>query len=47
MSETILEIKGVNRTYKDEDTVVNVLSDVNLSVNRGELVSIIGLSGCG
>ncbi|MBR5965176.1 MAG: ABC transporter ATP-binding protein [Treponema sp.] len=47
MSESILEIKSVNRTYKDEDAVVNVLSDVNLTVNRGELVSIIGLSGCG
>ena len=47
MSETILEIKGVNRTYKDEDTLVNVLSDVNLTVKKGELVSIIGLSGCG
>ena len=47
MSETILEIKGVNRIYRDEETVVQVLSDVNLSVKKGELVSIIGLSGCG
>ncbi|MBR3544405.1 MAG: ABC transporter ATP-binding protein, partial [Treponema sp.] len=47
MSETILEIKGVNRIYRDEETVVQVLSDVNLSVEKGELVSIIGLSGCG
>ncbi len=47
MSEAILEIKNVNRIYKDEETTVNVLSDVNLEVQRGELVSIIGLSGCG
>ena len=46
-NNVILEIKGVNRIYKDEENLVNALSDINLSVRRGEFVSIIGSSGCG
>ena len=47
MSNTVLEIKGVNRTYQDEDSTVEALSDINLSIKKGEFVSIIGASGCG
>ncbi|MBR1845606.1 MAG: ATP-binding cassette domain-containing protein, partial [Oscillospiraceae bacterium] len=49
MSDTILEIKNVNRVYTDEDeeTQVHALEDINLTVNKGEFVSIIGASGCG
>lgn len=43
----ILEIKGVNRIYKDEDNIVEALKDINFSVKKGEFVSIIGSSGCG
>ena len=47
MSETILEIKNINRTYKDEDNIVEALNDINFSIKKGEFVSIIGSSGCG
>ena len=47
MSNAILEIKGVNRIYKDEDSTVEALTNVNLTINKGEFVSIIGSSGCG
>ncbi len=47
MSKAILEIKNVNRTYKDEDSTVEALTNVNLTINKGEFVSIIGSSGCG
>lgn len=48
MSDSVLlEIKNVNRTYKDEESTVNALSDINLSIQKGEFVSIIGSSGCG
>lgn len=47
MGDTILQIKNVNRTYIDEDNTVEALKDINLSVKKGEFVSIIGSSGCG
>ena len=47
MSNAILEIKDVNRIYKDEDSTVEALTNVNLTINKGEFVSIIGSSGCG
>ncbi|MCH5184604.1 MAG: ABC transporter ATP-binding protein [Oscillospiraceae bacterium] len=47
MSDTILEIKDVNRIYKDGENIVEALSNINLSVKQGEFVSIIGSSGCG
>lgn len=45
--EVILEVKNVNRIYRDEDNTVNALSNINFSVRKGEFVSIIGSSGCG
>lgn len=47
MSDVILEIKGINRIYKDEENTVEALQDINLSVKKGEFISIIGSSGCG
>ncbi len=47
-SDTIIEIKNVNRTYiDDKDNTVEALKDINLTIKRGEFVSIIGSSGCG
>lgn len=46
--DIILKIENVNRTYIDEDdNQVEALQDINLSVRRGEFLSIIGSSGCG
>jgi len=48
INETIIEIKNINRTYIDDnDNMVEALQDINLTINRGEFVSIIGSSGCG
>ncbi len=47
MSSGILEIKDINRIYKDEESSVEALKDINLTVNKGEFISIIGSSGCG
>ena len=46
MSGNILEIRGVNRIYSSDDTKVTALSDINLSVKKGEFISLIGSSGC-
>ncbi|NTU52743.1 MAG: ABC transporter ATP-binding protein [Chlorobiaceae bacterium] len=42
-----LEIRNVRKTYSGKDKDIHVLEDINLSINPGEFVSIIGLSGCG
>jgi|ADGO01.1.fsa_nt_gi NitT/TauT family transport system ATP-binding protein len=42
-----VEISGVNLTFQTADTPVYALSDVNLTIARGEFVSFIGPSGCG
>ena len=40
---TLLEIRGLNVAYNKK----NVLSDINLSLNAGEILGIVGQSGCG
>jgi len=42
-----LQIKNVNKTYRVDNTDINVLEDINLNVAKGEFVSVIGASGCG
>ena len=46
--DVILRIENVNRTYLDNsDNHVEALQNINLSVRRGEFLSLIGSSGCG
>ncbi len=48
LSNVIIEIKNVSRTYiDDKDSMVEALKNINLTIQRGEFVSIIGSSGCG
>ncbi|HWR22373.1 MAG TPA: ABC transporter ATP-binding protein [Feifaniaceae bacterium] len=48
MADTVLEIVGVNRVYSDDkENIVEALSDISLSVKRGEFITFIGSSGCG
>lgn len=43
MSSAIIEIKHLKKSYGQNE----VLKDISLSVNKGEVISIIGLSGSG
>lgn len=43
----ILTASHLQKSYKEGDSVLKVLTDINLSVEQGELVSITGQSGCG
>ncbi len=46
--ENLLEIVSVDRTYVDtDDNTVEALRDINLTVRKGEFLTIIGPSGCG
>jgi lipoprotein-releasing system ATP-binding protein len=43
---TILEAKNINKFFHDP-TTIQVLENVNFSINKGEFVSLTGKSGCG
>ena len=47
MSETVLRLENLSRTYALGKRNVQALSNVNLQVNKGEFVSIMGPSGSG
>ncbi len=45
--DTVIEAKNLDLTFQTTDGPVHALSNVNLSVGKGEFVSFIGPSGCG
>jgi len=45
--ETFIDIQGVTKTYPSKRGDVEALGRVDMSVARGEFVSIVGPSGCG
>jgi lipoprotein-releasing system ATP-binding protein len=47
MSEPVLALRDVSRTYMSGDRPLEVLKGVNLEVNPGEIVGLVGPSGSG
>ncbi len=47
MSELVIECKSVSKHYKQGDLDVSVLSDINLTLERGKSMAIMGVSGSG
>ena len=45
--ETIIQTRGLSRDYKVGAQVVHALCDLDLKINRGEFVAIMGPSGSG
>ncbi|RKD24445.1 ABC transporter [Ammoniphilus oxalaticus] len=42
-----IRIEQVNKTFSNKNEVFQVLSDVSLTIEKGEIISILGESGCG
>ncbi len=42
-----LVLKGVDKTFRSRKGAVHALSDINLTLDDGEFVSLVGASGCG
>lgn len=47
MTQPLIELRNVTRTYQNGDLSVPVLRGINLSIHRGEFVAIMGASGSG
>jgi len=43
----ILELKNINKTYKGKTENLHILKDLNLEVEEGDFISILGKSGSG
>lgn len=42
-----LTIENVSHWYETNDSTIHVLSDINLTIEPGEFVCVVGASGCG
>lgn len=43
----ILKIEDLKKTYGEGKTKVEALKDINLAIERGQMIAIMGPSGCG
>jgi len=46
-TEHLLEIKGLKTYFHTEEGLVRAVDDVSFSLNRGEVLGLVGESGCG
>ena len=44
---TILELKDINKYYGNGENKLHVLKNINISIEKGDFVAIIGQSGSG
>jgi lipoprotein-releasing system ATP-binding protein len=47
MNEAVLQCRGVSREFNDGELCVKVLDGVDLSIERGQSVAVVGTSGSG
>mgnify|MGYP001319168471 CR=1 FL=1 len=45
--ETVLKLKGLRKTFKQGGNVLTIFENLDLKVQRGELVALVGQSGSG
>ncbi|OTG84157.1 sulfonate ABC transporter ATP-binding protein [Acinetobacter sp. ANC 4558] len=47
MSFSLLSIQNLNKSFQKDKSSLMVLDDINLEIQQGEFISIVGSSGCG
>jgi putative ABC transport system ATP-binding protein len=47
MSDNVLVVQGVRRTFRAENAPARAVRGVDLSLTRGEFVAVLGPPGCG
>jgi peptide/nickel transport system ATP-binding protein len=47
LPDTLLEIRGLKTHFKTDDGMVRAVDGVDLTIGRGETLSVVGESGCG
>ena len=47
MADTLLDIRGLKTWFKTDDGMVRAVDGVDLHIDRGETVGVVGESGCG
>ncbi len=47
MAETLLDIRGLKTWFKTDDGMVRAVDGVDLRIDRGETLGLVGESGCG
>ena len=47
MGKIILDAKGVIKSYKNGENKLKVLDGINLSLEQGEIITVVGKSGSG
>jgi NitT/TauT family transport system ATP-binding protein len=43
----VLEVEGLNKSYRMDKKNINVLNNISLSLEKGDFLTILGPSGCG
>ena len=47
MGKIILDAKGVIKSYKNGENKLKVLDGINLPLEQGEIITVVGKSGSG
>src|SRR5882757_7048677 len=47
VADTLLDIRGLKTWFKTDDGMVRAVDGVDLHIDRGETVGVVGESGCG
>ena len=47
MSKNLIEVKKLNKQFKNNNSIIKVLKNVNLKLESGKLVALTGPSGSG